>query len=159
MQEQGESFQMDIEPQQATAVENLLAFKVGDNDFGIDILQTLGINRLSQMTRVYKAPEYVRGIINLRGQIVTVLDLSVKFGDERTELTSQSRIILVRDQDEDIGLLVDCITDVLPVSHDRLEPPPANLGGILGRFFTGVYRKKSRLIGILDVAMIIEIDN
>lgn len=158
MQKKGESFQMDFEAQRESVIEELLTFAVGENVFGIDIKQTLGINRLDQITRVYQAPEFVRGIINLRGQVVSVLDLAVKLGGERTELTSQSRIIIVRDKYEDIGLLVDCVTDVVPMDRSSFEPPPANLGGILGSYFSGVYRKEAGLIGILDVATIIDVD-
>lgn len=129
----------------------LSTFYVGDALYGMDILRVQEINRLMDFTKVPQSPEYVMGIMNLRGQIVTVIDLSKKLGLSRTELKDESRNIIVNDQGEYIGLLVDRISDVVRSDRDKIEPPPSNMGGVQGKFLQGVYKMDKNLIGILNV--------
>lgn len=151
---------MSVDSQQIAiqSIQEILIVTVADCAFGIDINQTLGINRVIPMTRVPKSPEYVCGIINLRGQVVTVLDLGVRLGREAVTAAPQNRIIIVQDNNENIGLLVDKVIDVIPVNSKNIEPAPANLGGIVGKFFHSVYRDDNRVNGILDIMEIISVD-
>ena len=129
----------------------LSTFYVGDALYGMDILRVQEINRLMDFTKVPQSPEYVMGIMNLRGQIVTVIDLSKKLGLSKTELKDESRNIIVNDQGEYIGLLVDRISDVVRTDTDKIEPPPSNMGGVQGKFLQGVFKMDKNLIGILNV--------
>ena len=129
----------------------LSTFYVGDALYGMDILRVQEINRLMDFTKVPQSPEYVMGIMNLRGQIVTVIDLSKKLGLSETELKDESRNIIVNDQGEYIGLLVDRISDVVRTDTDKIEPPPSNMGGVQGKFLQGVFKMDKNLIGILNV--------
>lgn len=129
----------------------LATFYVGDALYGMDILRVQEINRLMDFTMVPQSPEYVMGIMNLRGQIVTVIDLSKKLGLSETKLKDESRNIIVDDQGEYIGLLVDRISDVVRTDTDKIEPPPSNMGGVQGRFLQGVFKMDKNLIGILNV--------
>ena len=129
----------------------LATFYVGDALYGMDILRVQEINRLMDFTMVPQSPEYVMGIMNLRGQIVTVIDLSKKLGLSETDLKEESRNIIVNDQGEYIGLLVDRISDVVRTDTDKIEPPPSNMGGVQGRFLQGVFKMDKNLIGILNV--------
>ncbi|RJQ70940.1 MAG: chemotaxis protein CheW [Desulfobacteraceae bacterium] len=132
------------------AVE-LATFYIGDALCGMDILKVQEINKLMEMTKVPQAPEYVMGILNLRGQIVTIIDLGKKLGLTAVEVNEASRNIIVNSDNEHIGLLVSCIGDVVEADWQRVEPPPANIGGVQGVFFKGVFKMQDRLIGILDV--------
>ena len=129
----------------------LATFYVGDALYGMDILRVQEINRLMDFTMVPQSPEYVMGIMNLRGQIVTVIDLSKKLGLPETELKDESRNIIVNNQGEYIGLLVDKISDVVRTDTDKVEPPPSNMGGVQGSFLKGVFKMDNNLIGILNV--------
>lgn len=129
----------------------LATFYVGDALYGLEILRIQEINRLMDFTMVPQAPEYVTGIMNLRGQIVTVIDLSKKLGLAGTELRDENRNIIVNDQGEYIGLLVDRISDVVRSDIDKIEPPPSNMGGVQGKYLQGVYKTEKKLIGILNV--------
>ena len=102
------------------------------------------------MTSVPQAPDYVMGIINLRGQIVTVIDLGKKLGLDAIELTESSRNIIVNSRNESVGLMVSRISDVVEANWSKVENPPANIGGLQGVYFTGVYKTEESLIGILD---------
>ncbi len=136
----------------------LATFYVGDSLCGMDILKVQEINKLLEMTKVPLAPEYVKGILNLRGQIVTVIDLGNKLSLADTEISSETRNIIVNSNGEYIGLLVHRIGDVERAEEDKIEPPPANIGGIQGRYFEGVFKKEKNLIGILNVEEILKDD-
>lgn len=136
----------------------LATFLVGDALCGMDILKIQEINKLIDMTTVPQAPDYVLGILNLRGQIITSIDLSKKLGLGETNLSDDPRNIIVNSKGEHIGLLVKKISDVVQADTDKFEPPPANMGGIQGDFFTGVYKTENKLIGILDVEKVLRIN-
>jgi purine-binding chemotaxis protein CheW len=103
------------------------------------------------ITRVPQSHECVRGILNLRGQIVTIIDLGQRLGLASTDLDKESRNIIVNSKGEYIGLNVDKLSDVVQAQWDTVEPPPANIGGVQGKFFLGVYKTEKELIGILDI--------
>jgi purine-binding chemotaxis protein CheW len=137
----------------------LATFYVGDALCGMDILKVQEINKMMEMTVVPQAPSYVMGILNLRGQIVTVIDLGRKLGLTSLELSETSRNIIVNSQNEHIGLLVSKISDVVEAEWHKVEKPPANIAGVQGVFFKGVYKTRDRLIGILDADRILADDN
>lgn len=132
-------------------VVELSTFFVGGARCGMDILKIQEINKHLEMTKVPQAPEYVKGILNLRGQIVTVIDLGKKLGLSMTKMSNETRNIIVNSQNEYIGLLVDRIGDVERAKWDKVEPPPANIGGVQGKYFEGVFKTENSLIGIIDV--------
>ncbi len=136
----------------------LATFFIGDALCGMDILKVQEINKLMEMTKVPQAPEYVLGILNLRGQIVTIIDLGKKLGLGETDIGLDPRNIIVNAPGEHIGLLVRMISDVVMADPDKIEPAPANMSGIQGNFFTGVYKTDSKLIGILDTAEVLRMD-
>ena len=137
----------------------LATFYIGEALCGMDILNVQEINKLMDMTKVPQAPIYVTGILNLRGQIVTVVDLGKKLGLTSTELSESTRNIIVNSENEYIGLLVSSISDVVEAQWDKVEDPPANIGGVQGAFFKGVYKTQDRLIGILDVNKVLAEEN
>ena len=137
----------------------LATFYVGEALCGMDILNVQEINKLMEMTKVPQAPEYVTGILNLRGQIVTVIDLGKKLGLTATELSDSTRNIIVNSGNEHIGLLVSSISDVVEAKWDKVEDPPANIGGVQGGLFKGVFKTQDRLIGILDVNKVLSEEN
>ena len=139
-----------MESQSSSGIVELATFYVGDALCGMDILKVQEINKLLEMTKVPQAPEYVMGIINLRGQIVTVIDLGKKLGLAETDLSENSRNIIVNSKSEHVGLMVSSISDVVEAEWEKLEKPPANIGGVQGVFFKGVYKTKDSLIGVLD---------
>jgi purine-binding chemotaxis protein CheW len=136
----------------------LSTFLVGDALCGMDILTIQEINKLIDMTSVPQAPSYVLGILNLRGQIITSIDLGKKLGLGETDMSQDPRNIIVNSRGEHIGLMVRKISDVVQADKDRFEPPPSNMGGIQGEFFTGVYKTKNKLIGILDVEKVLKME-
>lgn len=144
----------------ATAnIIELVTFYVGDALCGMDILKIQEVNKLSMLTKVPQAPDYVLGVLNLRGQLVTVIDLSKKLGLCETNLSQELRNIIVNSMDGHVGLLVSRTSDVLEVDMNLRERTPANMNGIQGELFIGVYKIESHLIGLLDAEKVLNCDN
>lgn len=137
-------------------IVELATFFVGEALCGMDILKVQEINKLMERTWVPQAPEYVLGVLNLRGKIVTIIDLGKKLSLSATQLSDATRNIIVDSQDEYIGLLVDRIGDVVLADWDKVEPPPSNISGVQGKFFEGVYKTENSLVGILDVEEVLK---
>ncbi len=126
-------------------------FYVGGALCGINILNIQEINKHFEITKVPQAAEYINGILNLRGRIVTIIDLGKKLGLDPVTQHKDNRNIIVNSEDEHIGLLVDAISDVVIAQKDDIEPAPSNIGGVKGKYFQGVLKTESQLIGILDI--------
>jgi len=141
------------------SVIELATFYVGHALCGMDILKVQEINKLMEMTKVPQAPDYMVGILNLRGQIVTIIDLGQKIGLGSVEVGNESRNIIINAPGEHVGLLVTKISDVIMADPDRIEPAPANMSGVQGSFFTGVYKTENKLIGILDIKEVLRIES
>ena len=126
-------------------------FYVGGALCGIDILNIQEINKNFEITKVPQASDYVEGILNLRGRIVTIIDLGKKLGLEPASKAKDNRNIIVNSEEEHIGLLVDSIADVVMANRSAIEAAPSNIGGVKGKFFEGVLKTETTLIGILDI--------
>lgn len=142
-----------------SGVLQLATFYLGDLLMGVDIQQVEEINRHLCLTPAPQAPECVRGVVNLRGDVVTVVDLRVILGMEPTEITGGHRNVVVHSQEERIGLLVDRIADVVNANVNEVEPPPANVSGVDGRFFKGIYKLDTELLVIVDVDEVLSSDS
>lgn len=113
-----------------------LTFKLADEEYGLEILKVREINGLTDITGVPQMPPYMKGVINLRGKIIPILDLRLKFGLPEAERTEQTCVIVVNVGLE-IGILVDTVSEVLDIPSDHIEPPPVlddqtDTGFILG---------------------------
>ena len=128
-----------------------VTFYVGNLLIGVDIHNVEEINRQVDVTPVPQAPPHVRGVINLRGEVVTVVDLRTVLEMGTTEITQQTRTVVVNSGNEEIGLLVDRVADVVHTRSDLMDTPPANVSGVDGRFFKGVYKLDKTLLIVLDV--------
>lgn len=137
-------------------VLELATFFIGDALCGIDILNIQEINRHMASTWVPQAPDYVIGVLNLRGRIVTVIDLGKKLGLSPIQRNKDSRNIIIDSKEEQIGFMVDRISDVLLAESDKIEPAPANIGGVQGIFFQGVFKTKTSLIGVLNIEEVLK---
>lgn len=125
-----------------------VTFRINGHLLGIDVLMVREINRVLEITPVPQSPVYVRGLVNLRGQIVTVFDLGVRLGLGRREIGPETHnVILKRDM---VGLMVDAIGDVVQADEDEAEPPPANVGGIESEFIESIIKLEHELLVVLS---------
>ena len=133
----------------------LATFFVREALCGLDAAGIQEVIRLGPLTPLRHGPPDVAGIINLRGRIVTILDLGLRLGFPKAVPSGESRIFIIEDRNEFVGLLVDRVDEVVEAERDRWQPPPANVKGAQGRFFLGVYRTRGRAIAVLDPAPIL----
>ena len=154
-------------------MKQFTSFRLGRHLFGLEVLLVREINQQMDITPVQHAPEHVRGLINLRGQIVTIFDLGIRLGLAERKISQHSHSIVLKTNDElnvvqkregrsdlttnedTIGLLVDEIGDVVEVNDSEIDPPPANVGEIDGRFLSGVVKLERELMVVLDVSEVL----
>jgi|Deesub1362A_J573_1020465.scaffolds.fasta_scaffold00419_33 purine-binding chemotaxis protein CheW len=130
----------------------LVVFKLGDEEYAAEVSQVREIIKLERITKLPRAPEFVEGIINLRGQLTTVLNLRKLFN--LPESDAPNARIVVLDQEEPTGIIVDAVTEVLSLTKDEIDKP-TRVFGIDARFIKGVGKKDDRLIIILDLDKIL----
>ena len=136
----------------------LSIFEVGGIICAININDIQEINKNLEITTVLQAPDYIRGMQNLRGTIVTILDMRVRFGMEARPFNEDMRILVVENQNEKIGLLVDCILDVVQADTLNFETPPSNVQGVAGSYFSDIYKMDDKLAAILNVDEILAME-
>jgi len=135
----------------------LVSFKLGKEEFGVDILVVQEINRMLKITKVPNSPSYVEGVSNLRGRIVPIVDLRTKMGMPRVKADKSTRIIVVEVEGITLGFIVDEVSEVLRISSDIIEPPPELVSGVNSDFITSVGKMDDRLLLLLDLNKIIEV--
>jgi purine-binding chemotaxis protein CheW len=135
----------------------LSTFFVADLFFGVDVLRVQEVLRFQQMTRVPQAPEVIEGLINLRGQIVTAIDLRRRLGLPPRAGGQVPTNMVIRTDDGAVSLLVDEIGDVLDVDAATYERPPENLDPAAREIIHGVYKLKDRLLLVLDTERTVDI--
>ncbi len=129
----------------------LVTFRLGDEEFGVNILNVEEINRMVEITRVPNAPHYVEGVINLRGRVIPVINLRKRFGLADTEIGRDTRIMVMDIKGRTIGMIVDAVSEVLRISSDTVVPAPAITGGINSKYIKGIGKLDDRLIILLDL--------
>jgi purine-binding chemotaxis protein CheW len=132
----------------------LVSFKIGEEEFGVDILKVQEINRMVEVTRVPNAPEYVDGVINLRGKVIPIVDLRRRLGMPRKEHSKDTRIVVVELNGKITGFVVDAVSEVLRIPRSVTEPPPSIVAGIEAEYITAVGKLEDRLLILLDLERI-----
>jgi len=148
-------------PEERTAADaeetkQFVIFRLGDEEFGMDVTNIMEIARITKITRVPHTPDFIEGIINLRGSLSTVINLRKRFGFEPKEIDANSRIIIAELEDKPVGMLVDAATEVLriPVSDIEATPELATTE-ISKEFLWGVGKVENRLIFLLDLKQVL----
>jgi len=134
-----------------------LTFKLADEEYGVEILKVREIMGLMDITAVPRMPVYMKGVINLRGKVVPVVDLRLKFGLDEIEHTEQTCIIVV-DVGKEIGIIVDTVSEVLDITGDQIEPPPSMSGSVDTSFIMGMGKVGDAVKILLDINKVLTTD-
>ncbi len=145
----------DVHKKETTELLQLVSFFIGSEEFGVDILYVQEINRMSQVTKVPNAPDFVNGVINLRGRVIPVIDLRLKFGMPKKEHDKNTRIIVMEVSGKTVGFIVDSVNEVLRISKDVTEPPPELAMGINSEYIKAVGKLEDRLLILIDLEKIL----
>jgi purine-binding chemotaxis protein CheW len=145
---------------EAKAAEELqlVVFSLGREEFAVEVTQVREIMRMEEITRMPKSPPFVEGIINLRGQIIAVVDLAKRLNIEAAEKSAETRIIVVEAEKVKVGMIVDSVSEVLRVSGDEVEASPTLAADMSAAFLQGVVKKDNRLIILLDLTRVLSLE-
>jgi|LGVF01.2.fsa_nt_gb purine-binding chemotaxis protein CheW len=127
-----------------------LTFALGNEVYGIEIKYVTEIIGMQSITKVPEVPSYIKGIINLRGKIIPVLDVRIQFGKEPIEYNDRTCIVVIDIDDVSVGLIVDTVEEVLTIDDDTIAPPPNNKTGIENRFMKGIGKVGGKVQLLLD---------
>ena len=136
-------------------LKQLISFTVGEEGYGIELLKVKEVIRTRQLTWLPKAPSCVKGIINLRGDVIPIVDLRDRFGLEPTEQTAMTRVIVVEVAGRLVGMVVDSASQVVRVPADQFDPPPPVMGAASRDFITAVGKMGDKLVIMIDVDKIL----
>jgi len=149
----------DIGSVSLTKAGKHLTFKLAEEEYGLEILKVQEIIGMMSVTRVPKMPEFIRGVVNLRGKVIPVLDLRLKFSMESREDTERTCIIVVQltssGQDMTMGIIVDEVSEVLDIAADQIEPPPSFGAAIDTDCLLGIGKIEKKVVLMLDIEKVI----
>lgn len=129
----------------------LVTFSIGEEEFGVNILKVQEINRTMEITKVPRSPEFVEGVINLRGKVIPIIDLRRRFGLSSKPEDKDTRIIVIEINSVIVGFVVDAVSEVLRIPASTVEPPPPVVAGVESDYISGVGQLKDRLLIMLDL--------
>ncbi len=128
-----------------------LTFRLGGEEYGIDILRVQEIRSYEQPTRIANAPGFIKGVVNLRGVIVPIIDLRLKLGCETAEYNAFTVVIVLNVRGRVVGAVVDSVSDVLELSRDHIKPAPELQSNVEANFITGIGSVGDRMLILMDI--------
>ena len=150
---------MDVKQEVGSEKEiQLVSFFLGDEEYGVDIMKVQEIIKMQEITEVPQVPAFVEGVINLRGNVIPVIDLRKRFGLPEVENTKDTRIIVVEIGDTVVGIVVDGVSEVLRIKESLIDPPPKMIAGIGREYLKGIGRLGERLLILLDLDKVLTAD-
>ena len=148
----------DKRQQLSGEVVQVVSFRLGTEEYGVDISQVQEIIRMVEITHVPRAPHFMEGVINLRGQLIPIIDLRTRFGMVRIDATKSTRIIVTEIGNKRVGIVVDSVSEVLNIPIENVEDAPEMIAGVGTEYIQGVGKMDERLIIMLDLTMVISGD-
>jgi purine-binding chemotaxis protein CheW len=133
------------------AISEFLAFKLGQEEYGIDILRVQEIRSFEQPTRMANAPAFIKGVINLRGVIVPIIDMRIKFGMDQVNYDSFTVVIVLNIGAQVVGMVVDAVSDVIALTAEQQRPVPEFSGSIDSNHVLAIGSVQDRMLILLDI--------
>lgn len=141
-----------------SSIRQFISFTIGEEEYGVDIMAIREIKGWTATTELPNTPAYMRGVINLRGAIVPILDLRARFNGGHTETGARHVIIVVAVGTRVAGILVDAVADIIAVSSDAIQPVP-QLDTVVGAgFLTGLVNVEGRMVALLELDHVFDFD-
>jgi purine-binding chemotaxis protein CheW len=137
----------------------LVTFSISDEEFGVDILKVQEIIRTMEISKVPRAPDFVEGVINLRGKVIPIIDLRRRFGLAHKQHDKNTRIIVIEMTDVIVGFVVDAVSEVLRIPASTVEPPPPVVAGMDSEYISGVGKLENSLLILLDLDKLLSSDD
>ena len=146
------------QPGGATAsLSHFISFAIGDDQYGVDIMAVREIKGWSQITRLPRQPDYMRGVLNLRGIMVPIIDLRCRFGQGMTEASPLHIVIVVQIGPNHVGMLADRVLDIVALEPSRIQPVPRITQASRADFLSGLVTIESGMIALIDLSHILSV--
>ncbi|NMB35651.1 MAG: chemotaxis protein CheW [Firmicutes bacterium] len=142
--------------QEAAAEVQLVTFRLEQEEFALDINQVREVLRMAPVTLLPQSAHFIEGVINLRGEIIPVIDLRKRFELPPKERDEQTRIIIVEIEEQKVGLIVDLVTEVLRLPSEAIKPPPERVVNVQNDLIRGIGKIEKRLLIILNLTKILD---
>src|SRR5699024_207769 len=136
----------------------VVVFRMGEQRYGVDIQNVLGIEKLQTITNVPQTSAFIKGVINLRGDITPLIDLKERLQLGKTEHAEETRILIVNMHDIQVGLIIDAATDVMDIDLSYVEAASEVINGVYESFLRGVAKLEDNLLILLDLEHILNLD-
>lgn len=133
------------------ASSEYLVFSLGDEEYAVDILKVQEIRGYENVTRIANVPEFIKGVTNLRGVIVPIIDLRLKFHLDKVEYGGQTVVIVVNVDDRIVGIVVDGVSDVMSLSPDQIKPAPEFGVTLSSDYLSGIGSLDDRMLVLVDI--------
>ncbi|MEI4485937.1 chemotaxis protein CheW [Frigidibacter sp. MR17.14] len=138
-----------------TSELELLSFRLAEQEYSVDIMSVREIRGWTRATPLPHSPHYMRGVINLRGTVLPVIDLASRLGMPPVEGDARNVIIVVQSEGQSVGLLVDAVSDILALPRDQLQPPPEISADAAAGFIQALTIVEGRMIRVLDLSSVL----
>ncbi|NJC39818.1 purine-binding chemotaxis protein CheW [Brevundimonas alba] len=145
----------DIVPTAAAAARELIAFRIGRQEFCVDIMSVREIRGWTPATPLPRAPGYMKGVINLRGAVLPIVDLGARLGLSTSEPTARHVIMVAHIGGRTVGLLVDAVSDIIQLTEDAVQPTPDVASDQVRTFVKGIFAVDGRMISLLELEWIV----
>ncbi|ATW27462.1 chemotaxis protein CheW [Candidatus Formimonas warabiya] len=139
-----------MEPEEDTQKNKYLTFVLGKEEYGIEIKHVIEIVGMQSITKIPELPDYMKGIINLRGKIIPVIDVRLRFMKDVKEYNDRTCIIVIQIRDVSVGLIVDNVAEVLSISQEDIVPPPQLISSYHQKYIKGIGKVGSTVKLVLD---------
>ena len=132
-----------------------VVFRLDKEEYGLDIMKVNGIERYQEVVKIPNAPEYIEGMINLRGEVLPIFSLRTKFNLDRKETDDDTKIIVAYTQDIKIGFVVDAVQEIMQINEEDVEPAPPIVTGIDRKYIKSVAKVEDRMVTLIDIDLIV----
>ncbi len=136
--------------------KKIVVFQIREEEYGVDVHQVQSIEKIQPITRVPGTPLFVKGVINLRGNVIPIIDMRRRFGFVPLEHNEQTRIMIVGVGELEVGLIVDSCNDVIDIPIESIEPPPSVVGGIKADYLDGIVKVNDRIFILLNLDKVLD---
>lgn len=142
-----------------TGTMQIVGFRLANEEYGVEIVRAQEIIMPGQITRMPEVPDFICGLINLRGHVIPIVDLRKRLGLEAKAYDEHTRIIVVNVQKRIIGMVVDAVTEVLRIGADQVESPPSSIAGIDHDYVRGLVKLQEKLLILLNIENVLSRDD
>jgi purine-binding chemotaxis protein CheW len=135
--------------------EQYITFTIGEEDYAISIVNVEEIVKVTNLIKVPKSQDYFVGLMDIRGKVVNMIDLSRKIMNKKSEDSEMNRAIIVKIQGKSLGIIVDKVSHVVHFSNSQIDPPPPSVRGMSSRYIIGVAKRDNKFIILMDIEKIL----